>query len=90
MGKDQTNTVLNTRIYQVEFAGGRVIELTANILAELMYSPFDADRHEYLFLDAHFDYCMADKATSLSVQQTTVYGRSVTHETFTGWQICCQ
>ena len=73
MGKDQTNTVLNTRIYQVEFAGGRVIELTANILAELMYAPFDADRHEYLFLDAHLDYCMDVKAISPPEQQTTEY-----------------
>ena len=34
MGRSHTNPILDTRMYQVEFAGGEVTELTANVIAE--------------------------------------------------------
>ena len=43
------NPILDTRTYQVEFAGGKVTESMANVIAESMYAQCDADRNEYLF-----------------------------------------
>ena len=38
MGRAHVNPILDTRIYQVELADGEVTELSANIIAELMYT----------------------------------------------------
>ena len=44
------------RMYQVEFAAGEITELTANVIAESMYSQHDAEGNEYLLLDALVDH----------------------------------
>ena len=33
MDRAHANPIMDTRLYQVEFAGGKVIELTTNVLA---------------------------------------------------------
>ena len=38
VGRSHTNPILDTIMYQVEFAGDKVTELTANVIAESMYS----------------------------------------------------
>ena len=43
MGRAQTNLMLNTMMYQVEFARGKVTELTTNVIAESMYAQCNAD-----------------------------------------------
>ena len=52
MGRAHMNPILNTRMYQVEFGGGKVTELTANIIAESIYVQHDADMNEYFLLDS--------------------------------------
>ena len=47
IGRDQKSPILDIRIYQVEIAGGKVTELTANNIVELMYTQCDADGKEY-------------------------------------------
>ena len=90
IGRFHTNSILETRTYQVEFAGSKVRELTANVIAESMYSQCDAKRKEYLLLDALVDYHKDNKSISLSDQQITVRGRQVTCKATAGEQICCQ
>ena len=43
-------------MYQVEFPGGEVTELTTNVIAESMYSQCDADGNKYLLLNVLVDY----------------------------------
>ena len=43
MDRAHTSPILDIRTYQVEFAGGKVTELTANTIAESMYTQCDAD-----------------------------------------------
>ena len=38
IGRFHTNPILDTRMNQVEFAGGKVTELATNIIAESMYA----------------------------------------------------
>ena len=52
MGKSHTNPILDTRMYQVEFTGGEVKELTDNVIAVSMYAQCNLEGNEYLLLDA--------------------------------------
>ena len=76
MGRVHTNLIMDTRMYQVEFVGGNVTELTTNVISESMYAQCNADGNEYLLLDVLVDYWKDNKAIPL-----TVWGRPVTHET---------
>ena len=71
MGRSHTNPILDMRMYQAEFAGSKVTELTANVIAE-------SDRNEYFLLDVLVDYHKDNKAIFLTDQQITVRGRPVT------------
>ena len=51
MGRSHTNPILDTRMYQVEFAGGKVTELTTNVTAKSMYAQCNVDKNEYLLLE---------------------------------------
>ena len=46
MGRAHTNPILNIRMYQVEFAGGKVTELLTNINSESIYAQCDAEGNE--------------------------------------------
>ena len=81
---------MDTRLYQVEFKGGKVTKVTAVIIAGSMYIQWDTDGNEYLLLDVLVNYQNDNKAISLTEQQITVWDRPVTWKTTAGWQICCQ
>ena len=72
------NPILDTRLYQVELAGGKLTELMTNVILELMYTQCNVDRNEYLLLDALVDYQKDNKVISLTDQQITVWDRAVT------------
>ncbi len=42
IGNSNTNPILDSRVYPVEFEGGDVCELTANVIVESMYASCDA------------------------------------------------
>ena len=68
MDRAHTNMIINTRMYQVEFDGGKVTELTANIIAESIYTQCHIDENEYLLFDFLVDYCKNNKMISLTDQ----------------------
>ena len=84
MGRSHTSPILDTRMYQVEFTGGKVTESTANVIAESMYAPCNSEVNEYLFFDVLIDYQKDNRAISLSDQQIIVHGRPSTHKTTAG------
>ena len=90
IGRFHINPILELRTYQVEFAGGKFRELTANIIAESIYSQCNEEGNEYLLLDVLVDYQKNNNAISLSDQQITVQGRQVIHKTTAVCQICCK
>ena len=65
MGRSHTNPILDTRMYQVQFAGGKVRVLTANAIAESIYAQCDSEENEYLLLEALIEYCKDNKVVSL-------------------------
>ena len=48
--------MLDTMIYQVEFAVGKVTEITVNVIAESIYAQCNSNGNEYVLLDALVDY----------------------------------
>ena len=84
LGRAHANPILDIRLYQVEFAGGKAIELTTNVIAESMYTKCDNDGNEHLLFDLLLDYQKGDKAVSLSDQQTSVWGKQVTYKSTVG------
>ena len=68
MGRAYANPIMDTKLYQVEFKGGKIMELTTNDIAESMYAQCDADGNEYLLLDVIVDYHKGNKVISLAEQ----------------------
>ena len=62
MGRAHTNPILDTGMYQVDFAGSEVTDITTNIIAKSIYTQCDADGNEYLLLAVLVDYCEDNKA----------------------------
>ena len=78
MGRSHTNPILDMRMYQVEFTGDKVTELTASVIAESIFAECNSEGTEYVRLDAKVDFQEDIKGISLSDQQITVWGRPVT------------
>ena len=55
-----SNPILDTRSYVVHFDVGDQTELTANMIAESLYSQCDPDGHEYILLDEIVDHRRTD------------------------------
>ena len=90
MRRGDTNSILDTRMFQVEFAGSQVTELIANGIAESMYAQCNIDGSEYFLLVSLVDYHKDKKAVSLIEQQISICCRPVTQMNTAGWQVFCQ
>ena len=56
IGEYDTNPLLNTIMYEVEFPDGDIKEYAANVIAENMYSQVDGDGHQAQIMDSLVDY----------------------------------
>ena len=65
MGTPNKNSILDTRVYKIEFTGSESAELATFFIADLLYTQHDAKGNEYLFLDVIINHQWDDKATSL-------------------------
>lgn len=90
VGRANSNPILDTRHYEVEFQDGGVTELTANVIAESMYASCDEEGNEFLLMDGMVDFRKKENALSLKDQKITVKGRPFLRQTTVGWQICIQ
>jgi len=90
VGTANPNPILDTRTYEVEFPDGEIAELTANAIAEAMYSTCDHDGNEYLLFDCFVDYKKNDKATTKEGQAMVHNGRKAMRRSTAGWHLCVQ
>ena len=56
IGLANSNPILDTRLYIFHFDDGDQTELTANMIAESLYSQCDPDGNEYILLDDIVDH----------------------------------
>ncbi len=71
-GHAHDNPILDSQIYNVEFADTKVTVLTANAIAKAMHAQCDPDLHKYILLDKLIDVKSTDFALPLDQQKITV------------------
>ncbi len=69
VGRANDNPILDTRSYIVNFDDGDQTELTANMIAEYLYSQCDPDGNQYVILEEIVDHRCLPTAIKLSDQK---------------------
>ena len=90
VGRSNDNPIIDTREYSVEFDDGEVSELTANVIADLMYAACNESGNEYLMTDSIEEYRKNDKALSVASQKVVHRGQSFICRSTAGCQLCVQ
>jgi hypothetical protein len=67
---------MDLHVYCVEFDDGDVSELTANVIAELMYALCNDESNKYLRMDSFVNYRSNAKAVSKDGQHMVYKGRN--------------
>ena len=90
IGKADKNPILDTRVYNVEFSDGEVVELGANIIADCMYAQCDIEGDQYRLIDHIVDHRKDGQAVSKHDQEVTSGGKTYKQKTTRGWQLCIE
>jgi len=91
VGLANSNPILDTRVYIIDFDDGDQTELTANLIAESLFSQCDPDGNQYVLLDEIVDHRRLPTAIKLADQKVIrANGRTYLKRSTIGWQICCQ
>jgi len=85
-----TNPIIDSRVYRIEFDDADVCELTANVIAESMYASCDADGNEYILIDSFVNYKSNLKAVTKDNHRIVHNGRNSLHRSTVGWHLCVQ
>ena len=56
IGKAHNNPILDTRLYEVEYLDGHKASLTANTIAENLFSQVDDEGNRHVLFDAILDH----------------------------------
>ena len=89
-GRSNENPILDTREYDVEFGDGDVLEYSANVIAENLYSQVDTEGHRYVLLDSIIDHRKDSRAVSKEDEFFMCKGKRVRRRTTKGWKLCVQ
>jgi hypothetical protein len=83
--------MLDTREYEVEFLDGHRESLSANSIAQHMFSQIDEEGHQHLLLDDIIDFrrqnTAVNKCDAFVLMNNGVRRRRTTTK---GWQLLCQ
>jgi hypothetical protein len=89
-GRDNVNSMLDTRTYEIEFPDGRSDEYTANVVAENMYAKCDIEGRQYNLMEGIVDH----KTDGHAVEPADMYikqGRNKkVRKTTKGWNLCVE
>ena len=88
IGRANKNSILDTHLYEVEYLGGEMTELLANIIAASLYAQCDVGRKEYLLLETFIDHWKNGSALSIEDQQVVIQGGETLIMSTAGWDIC--
>ena len=83
-GTRNSNPILDTRSYKVEFPDGDVAEFTANVIAENMFSQCDDSGNQYRLMSGIVYHKSNNKAVSKSDQYVVIRGRQLPRNTTVG------
>ena len=91
IGKANSNPILDTRMYEVEYPDGYKASLAANAIAENMFAQVDDEGNRHVLFDAITDHRTG--GSGIKQQDAFVHTRSGTErrkETTRGWEILVQ
>ena len=83
-GIANSNPILDTREYVVEFPDGSEKEYSANKIAEAMYTQCDLEGNQYLLLDSIVDFKMSNDVVQMANRYTITKGRNHLRKTTKG------
>jgi hypothetical protein len=89
-GKTNTNPILDSRLYSVEFADGTEAEYSANAIAENMWAQCDIDGNQYRLMEAIVDHKFDEDAVKRADGFVVVNGRKHMKKSTKGVQLCLQ
>lgn len=88
IGKRNSNPILDTRIYEVEFPDGSSESYSANVIAENIYSQTDAEGRTMALMDEIVDHRSDGRAVKKDDGYLTdKRGRKQMRHTTVGWQL---
>jgi hypothetical protein len=90
VGKSDENPILDTRVWDVEFGDGQVLEYASNIIAENLYSQVDNEGCRVVLMDSIVDHKKEPSATSKDDEFVVVNGKQCRRKTTKGWKLCVQ
>ena len=64
IGTENSIPILDTRIYEIEYANGSISEYKSNVLLENLYEQIDNHGNQYNIFDSIIDYRKTDDAIS--------------------------
>jgi Reverse transcriptase (RNA-dependent DNA polymerase) len=88
IGVGHSNPILDTRIYDVEFDDGQVLEYAANVIAENLYSQVDDEGRRFVILDIISDHKKDASAVPKDDEYVTLRGTWHRRKTTKGWRLC--
>jgi hypothetical protein len=89
IGKPNSNTILDTRTYEIELADGETAELAANVIAQNMYAMCDLEgNNQYLLLAGIVDH--RNNESEIEKADMYIQRGSDRHmrKTTKGWRLC--
>ena len=90
IGKFNTNPILDTSIYEVEFEDGRVESYHANQIAECILEESELNSNISHHICDFVDHRKTEKAISEGDSYIIVKGRKVPKRTVKGWLLCAE
>ena len=89
-GQQNSNPILDTRVYEVMFPNGATQEYAANVIAENMYAQVDRDGHHTQLLKAIIDHRSDGKAVKKEDAFHGEKGNKMRRFTTKGWYFCVE
>ena len=66
IGKSNSNPLLDTRVYEVQFPDGTEQEYTANLIATSLYTEVDDEGNQFVLLDEILDHDFDERTTNVN------------------------
>ena len=89
-GNRNSNTILDTRLHEVEVPDGGVAEFTANVIAENMFSQCNDAGNQYRLMSGIVDHKSNGTEVSKSDRYVVIRGRQFPIKTTVGWKLCVE
>ena len=90
IGRANSNSIIDTRAYEVEFEDGSMSTYSENVIAESIYAQFDEEGQSYLLFVSILNHKTDGHALLVEDQDVVVRGRSSKRKTTKGWHLCVQ